>query len=69
MILRTRNERVLYHALEAVCNAVNKENANLMIDVAIVQAGEEIPPTPKFDLMIGAVQVAEVNNKPTPEGM
>jgi len=69
MILRTRNERVLYRALEAVCNAVNKENANLMLDVAIAQAGDEIPPTAKFDVMVGPVQVAEVNNKPTPEGL
>ena len=69
MILRTRNERILYKALESVCNAVNKENAGLMLDVAIAQASEEIPPTLKFDVMMGAVQVAEVNNKQTPEGL
>lgn len=69
MILRTRNERILYRALEAVCHAVNKENAGLMMDVSIAQASEEIPPTAKFDVMIGPVQVAEVNNKPTPEGL
>ena len=69
MILRTRNERVLYRALESLCNVVNRDNAGLMMDVAIVQADNEIPHSQKVDLMMGAVQVAQVNGQPTPEDL
>ena len=68
MILRTRNERVLYSALELVCKKVNPELAGLMVDSAIVQADEQISHLPKA--WVGfSMQVAQVNGQPTPEDL
>lgn len=47
MRLNTRNERVLYAALEKVARASNAQLANLIIDSAIVQADNETPHHPK----------------------
>jgi len=69
MILRTRNERVLYRALEIMAKAANAELAALMVDSAIVQADEQTPHL-HIDRYIGfSYNVAHVKGQPMPEDL
>jgi hypothetical protein len=70
MILRTRNERVLYAALELVCRKANPELAGLMVDSAIVQADDALPKVQVAPFLGYSYRIAEVHKgMPMPEDL
>jgi len=64
MILRTRNERVLYLALEKIATGANAELAHLIVAAGIQQAENEVMPVDNRDFIQYDFHIAEIKTGP-----